>query len=248
MLNSVTDKQLNVYCTVEANGSVNSVVKPEETVYLPPLPLSKEGENLLTKTEADETYAKKTEYATNSTPGTVKVGGPYYGLYITSYGLLTVHGAFTTDIDAKIDGYRPITSHLVDHVVKVGLTTNTEVLTDEEKYLATTWLGAVKHADTPTGYAAVYAIDRQGNDITVFYSPQVSSFTIAQRGTGGTLLIGEPTDDRHATTKNYVDNLPDKITDGTIKAKWLKWLGSNEVTPPSITSTYIEPSFFNKYF
>lgn len=83
----------------------------------------------------------------------------------------------------------------------------------------------LKKAPTPTGYSAVYAIDRQGNDLTVSYSPQVSSWALAQRGNGGTLFIGEPTDDKHATTKSYVVNLPDNITDETIKAKWAEWLG-----------------------
>ena len=83
----------------------------------------------------------------------------------------------------------------------------------------------VKKAPTPTGYAAVYAIDRQGNDITVSYSPQISSWALAQRGQNGTLFIGEPTDDKHATTKSYVVNLPDKITEETKIAKWAEWLG-----------------------
>lgn len=83
-----------------------------------------------------------TDYATNSTPGTVIVGGPTFGLYIGPNGKLTVHNAFLTDIDAKTDGYRPITSNRVDHAVKVGVTTNTEVLTDEEKNSACTWIGA----------------------------------------------------------------------------------------------------------
>lgn len=283
MLNSVTDKQLNVYCTVEANGSVNSVVKPEETVYLPPLPLSKEGENLLTKaeaakmylpkTDADEKYLPKTEadetylpkpkdeyssyravvmklYQKNIDTGetdtlTVLMNGTFGFTYTQATGgaNLALAKADEVAITEQWAATRPICTDKLSLAVKVGVTHNLEELTDEEKYLALTWLGAVKHADTPTGYAAVYAIDRAGNDITVSYSPQVSSWTLAQRGLNGVLIVGTPTEDNHATTKNYVDNLPDKITDGTIKAKWLKWLGSNEVTPPSITSTYIEPAF-----
>ena len=215
--------------TIKAQSATYNPITPSTLSYATVIGLT---ENKLALTDEEKYLAQawlgavgKTEYATNSTPGTVIVGGPTFGLYITEYGLLTVHGAFLTDIDEKKEGYRPITPNRLDHAVKVGVTTNTEVLTDEEKYLATTWLGAVKHADTPTGYAAVYAIDREGNDITVSYSPQISSWALAQRGANGTLFVGAPVEDNHATTKKYVNE--------------------NYVR---ITSTYIEPSFFNKYF
>lgn len=191
-----------------------------------------------------------TDYATTTKVGLVKNAGEIYGIRINpDNGDISLAPINNAEIEAKSVN-KAIKASNLDYAVKVGITTNTETLTDEEKYLATTWLGAVKHADTPTGYAAVYAIDRQGNDITVSYSPQVSSWALAQRGDGGTLFVGEPTDDKHATTKSYVDNLPDKITDEAIKAKWVAWLGTPEgedlLTKTEADEAYVKKSSDNR--
>ena len=198
-----------------------------------------EGESFLTETKAAETYLPQPEDFSLSHPtsyidfyGTGGGGkmGRFQWFYdshgLSAYGsTLMVAAASEGQVKAQSDTYKPIPPARLSYAVVIGLTENKITLTDEKKALALTWLGAIKHADTPTGYAAVYAIDRQGNDITVSYSPQVSSWTLAQRGNGGTLVVGAPIEDSHATPKSYVDNLPDKITDQTIKAKWAEWLG-----------------------
>lgn len=184
----------------------------------------------ITHTVADESYIHKTYRAGNSNktlytlcditnqndPDWLMVNtGATFGLgKVSSSGgwTLAISAATKATIEAQSNGYQPITPSRLSDAVVVGLTANKNTLTDAQRVLALTWLGAVAKAPTPTGYAAVYAIDRQGNDITVSYSPQVSSWALAQRGDGGTLFVGAPTDDKHAATKKYVDDLVAELT------------------------------------
>lgn len=88
-------------------------------------------------------YVKSTDYATADKGGVVKVkGANYYGVRINENGLLFIDGADETAIEQKASDFLPITPAKNDHAVKVGVTTNTETLTDEEKTTACNWLGA----------------------------------------------------------------------------------------------------------
>ena len=60
---------------------------------------------------------------------------------VSGGGTATVVTASRDDIDAKASDSRPISVNNLDYAVKVGVTTNTEVLTDEEKAAAQAWLG-----------------------------------------------------------------------------------------------------------
>lgn len=82
---------------------------------------------------------KKTDYASTTTTGVMLVGE---GLTSGSNGKVNVKKAEKTDIDSKTHNYKPITPVMLDYALKVGITTNTEVLTVEEKAKAKEWLGA----------------------------------------------------------------------------------------------------------
>lgn len=51
-----------------------------------------------------------------------------------------------------------------------------------------------------------YCIDAENNQVMIVVAnTTAASNSIAQRGTGGVLIVGEPTAAGHAATKNYVD-------------------------------------------
>lgn len=61
-----------------------------------------------------------------------------------------------------------------------------------------------KVTSTSTG-TRLYGTTSGGSQTQVQYANGATANTVAYRGTGGTLPVGEPTDSPHATTKNYVD-------------------------------------------
>lgn len=85
-------------------------------------------------------YVKTTDYATSNTAGTVKVANYSSGLVMNG-GSLMVASANSNNVIDKTNNRKPLTPSVVDTVVKVGLTTNTETLTEEEKANASEWLG-----------------------------------------------------------------------------------------------------------
>ena len=86
-------------------------------------------------------YVKNTDWATTSKAGIVLINaGKGIGRGNT-IPVLEIQLATTTEIDAKVSAYKPITPRNLDHAVKVGITTNTETLTDDEKASAQAWLG-----------------------------------------------------------------------------------------------------------
>ena len=86
-------------------------------------------------------YVKNTDYATNEKYGLIKINyAAQSGLRITPQGLRT-YCASLDDLKAKANGFQPIPPNMLDHAVKIGVTTNTQALTDEEKASAAKWLG-----------------------------------------------------------------------------------------------------------
>ena len=61
-----------------------------------------------------------------------------------------------------------------------------------------------KVSTTSTG-TRLYGTTSGGSQTQVQYANGATANTVAYRGTGATLPVGEPTDSSHATTKNYVD-------------------------------------------
>ena len=88
-----------------------------------------------------EEYVKKTDKAgTDGTLGLVSIN-QYWGINIHNNGRLMIQSAKQTDLDGKSNAFLPITPSVLDYAVKVGITTNTCVLTQAEQQAAMAWLG-----------------------------------------------------------------------------------------------------------
>ena len=92
------------------------------------------------RAEGSPDYVKKTDYATYTTAGLMR---PTNGLSLfgTNKDGVGIVKATDSQIDAKTENYNPIVPSTIDKAVKVGITTNTINLTDEEKEMAQNWLG-----------------------------------------------------------------------------------------------------------
>ena len=60
----------------------------------------------------------------------------------TSSGTLVTVTAVSSDVSGKSNTYKPLTSSNVDDIVKVGITTNVNTLSDAQKLSARNWIGA----------------------------------------------------------------------------------------------------------
>lgn len=88
-------------------------------------------------------YVKNTDYASNTKAGIVKSSAEK-GLTVGADGTASIYQATQNDILNKKNLFNPITPFRLDYAVKVGMTTNTETLTDEEKTSACDWLGVTE--------------------------------------------------------------------------------------------------------
>lgn len=83
-------------------------------------------------------YVKNTDYASADKAGVVKLKGAE-GIWLNG-NILTINQANEERINSRANKY-PLVPSMLDYAIKVGLTTNTETLTDEEKAAAQSWLG-----------------------------------------------------------------------------------------------------------
>lgn len=94
-------------------------------------------------------YVKKDDYANgNDTYGLVK--GNDSGGIIIKNGVPTINNASSVLVQGKENTFRPLTSNLVDYIVKYGLIDNKLEWTDEQKQLARELLGVVGSDDYAT--------------------------------------------------------------------------------------------------
>ena len=103
---------------------------------------------------------------------------------------------------------------LLDKAVKVGITTNTETLTDEEKTSACDWVGAVKAFDgsKETGDLRFTVYGQSlGQQIHRPISSTPKQGALALYGSGDSLQTNLVRNDRDCTNKAYVDNKFDII-------------------------------------
>lgn len=163
-------------------------------------------------------YVKFTDYATDSKAGVVRVadnGG--YGIYIyPNTGIVRTWRATNFEIDAKTDHYKPLVPAFLDYAVKVGLTTNTETLTDDEKATACEWLGAVgKQANATGNYRTYVARPQNGGNTTLdtSYTPNTGAIpimgaaaTTGKSAANSTLPVCKPEHPYAAANKIYVDD------------------------------------------
>ena len=173
-----------------------------------------------------------TDYATFQKAGVIRLNSDY-GTQMVSGALAPL--AWDTFIAKRSNAF--MSYQLLDKAVKAGLTTNNEILTDEEKTSACDWLGAVtRKPNEKSGWRRVYGMDAYGNEMVHPLGEGAEIYTIPIRGVGGTVGVGTPTQDKHATPKSYVDNLPDNLTlTDEEKTKWVDMIGA--MPKPSGTPT-----------
>lgn len=141
------------------------------------------------------------------------------GLALLANGNLIVSGATKSVIESKNTSTKPICPDTLDYAVKVGLTTNAEILTDEEKAAALEWLGAVpKQKGEPDSGATrgfAYGLTSDGETQQLYrLTVQQLANSIAFRNANGNFYVGTPTIEYEAANKGYVDdNFVAKITD-----------------------------------
>lgn len=85
-------------------------------------------------------YVKNTDYGSHEKAGIYKLLSGS-GIWKNSDNALYISSATNADIDSKKSNYKPIVPLTLDYAIKVGLTTNTETLTEEEKTAIQNWLG-----------------------------------------------------------------------------------------------------------
>lgn len=93
--------------------------------------------------------------ASSSTAGVVKLTDSF----TTMSGYLLLNKAESSDIESKTDYFKPLMSSNVDDIVKVGVTTNSQELTAEEKSKAQKWLGLGEWVGTQAEYDALTEFD-----------------------------------------------------------------------------------------
>lgn len=108
---------------------------------------------------------------------------------------LTLVGASTDVVEAKSSSSQAVTPSNIDLAVKVGLTTNTLTLTDEEKASALKFIGAhriVKGSYVGTDDTTENTITFDGKPLVVFITArQKEGVTQATETSGGWMLHGQ---------------------------------------------------------
>ena len=156
-------------------------------------------------------YVKKTQLATSSTAGLVKVSTSY-GMKISN-GFIMVQPATESQVSAKSSKYAALTPSVVDDIVKVGVTTNTNELSDTEKASACDWIGAMyKPAKDAGGYMIIPTINHLGEQGTIRVSYSPLQYTLVPYQGGGTIRTNAPTEPLHCANKEYVDERNPKYT------------------------------------
>lgn len=162
-------------------------------------------------------YVKNTDYATNAKVGIIKGGSSANSAIFlntsTGYGeyaqyTLFINSANEANIKARKpafagNGVGVIAPDNMDIALRIALTESILTYTDEEKTKVSELLGFLMK--TASQGNQVY-VSQNGVNRTISYSTQAQASTIACRGTKGELKVGTPTEDTHATTKEYVDN------------------------------------------
>lgn len=173
------------------------------------------------------------DYATANKAGVVKIGS---GLAGGANGTVGTYPTKKENIDAKNSSYLYVNTALLDYAVKVGVTTNTETLTDEEKTSACEWLGAIKQNNSVSELKQAYVKNKDGSLLMVDLSDNTrSSSIVVRRGTGHIFVPLIPTDNNAATSKNYVDSIGSNWENINISADNIKInLNTDIPTRPTI--------------
>lgn len=138
-------KEIESGTDIEANPTEEATenllkLKVGDKTYLIPVG---EGSSLniqIAGTSIVENGVANIPYASQTVYGVVR-GNTANGVGVGVNGLLYVENAYGSEIREKKTSRKPIVPSLLDEAVKVGVTTNTKVLTDDEKASAQAWLG-----------------------------------------------------------------------------------------------------------
>lgn len=167
-------------------------------------------------------YVKNTDYASTTKAGVVKVYANN-GVGIDATGMLSLTSAANTHIDGK-NQKTAITPKNLDYAVKVGMTTNTEEWTEEEKQAARDLLGA---ASTKFATASTAGLVRCGEGLYMASSngkinlAEPTEAQILARTTAGRAITPSKLD--YAVKTSICDNKY-QMTDEE-KAAAQAWLG-----------------------
>lgn len=122
-------------------------------------------------------FVKNTDYASDAQYGLVKT---HYNKWSSGLefkdNMLLIYPAAKGDINVKSESsVLPITPQNLDYAVKVGLTTNKETLTAEEKAKARRWLGAVGSEDIDAIYNILNQTVIGTEEITEAYNTRTTA-------------------------------------------------------------------------
>lgn len=171
----------------------------------------------MTDIEDNENYVKFTDYAVDKgSAGIVYTDRGTYGVGASTKGLLFIDAASESQIKDKQTTYRPITPNNLDYAVKVGLTTNKQEWSDDEKQAARDLIGAgtVDDISSKVDIIEGTGVYFQSNDTTTLKpigqnvpeSGQIVSWT-----TNKTIKAADPIADDDVVTKSYMEDNAGKI-------------------------------------
>ena len=152
--------------------------------------------------EALAEYVKFTDYATADKAGVIKTKDEF-GANMSGDTLYLVP-AYDVEITSQSSAtYRALMPRHISKIVKVGVTTNTETWTDEEKKAACKTIGAIAKP-TSTGLIRYSSADGSSSTYGVYQSsPAAQQVPLAK--TGGRITTNTPEDDLDCVNKKYAD-------------------------------------------
>lgn len=107
-----------------------------------------------------QSYIYNDDYATSSSGGIVQPNTSY-GTTMVNNRYIAISPASTSNISAKTDNYKPLTSKNIDYIVKEGLGDSALTWTETEKTKARNVIGAASKDDIPTTKSSPYVIDSE---------------------------------------------------------------------------------------
>ena len=166
-------------------------------------------------------YVKKTDIATDTTAGVVKVT-PHFGVQLRDGDWLATACAGAAEIAAKANAMKPIVPCWLDNAIKAGMVNNKLEWTEEEKDSARALIGAVKQyiperveINRCYAYTQSAGQDKEQKMIPIDGYSVWNKFSVPTRNGNGTIYIPDSSikDDgaiptgQIAVNKNYVDGL-----------------------------------------
>ncbi len=152
-------------------------------------------------------FVKFTDIADTDKAGVVKVNTKLdYGLELYE-GTLRIKKPSEWNIlhGRQNASMSPVTLATADLTVKQILINPLVEMSSDDQAKACAWLGALAKVIDSEG---AYTTDKNGNiSIEVIATNEARQYSLVKRSSKGVIYTGEPTENGHATTKKYVDDL-----------------------------------------